>query len=131
MTDKPFGPPTEAAAFEAEYLAYALRARLDFTWKQRRAIIGVLAGATPDLHPAPPEIPQPPLRSFALILSRCESSATLLGWRKQITPVQKRLLDAAVRRLQDAAAQVSVCANVVQPPPPGRKIAAKPIPRAA
>ena len=118
MTDNPFPPPTNAA-FEAEYLAYARRARLEFTWKQRRAIIGVLSGVVPDLYAGAAELPLPALRSFALILARCESSATLLGWRKQITPAQKRSLDAAVQRLQQAAAQVSVHANV-QPPPPER-----------
>lgn len=51
---------------------------------------------------------QPALRSFALILARCESAATLLGWRKQISPNQKQLLDGAVQRLQQAAAQVPV-----------------------
>jgi hypothetical protein len=120
MTDKPSQPLTKADAFEAEYLAYAARARLEFTWKQRRAIIGVLSGVTPDLYPTAPETPQPALRSFALILARCESAATLLGWRKQITPGHKRLLDAAVHRLQEAAAKVAVCANAVQPAHPQR-----------
>ena len=55
-----------------------------------------------------PGAPQPSLRSFALIVARAESAATLLGWRKQITPDQKRRLDAAIRRLQDAAARVEV-----------------------
>jgi hypothetical protein len=54
-----------------------------------------------------------------LILARCESAATLLGWRKQIVPDQKRLLDAAVQRLQEAAAQVAVRESV-QPVTPQR-----------
>ena len=61
---------------------------------------------------AAPERPQPALRSFALILARCQSAATLLGWRKQISPNQEQLLDAAIQRLQQAAAQVPVRASV-------------------
>jgi hypothetical protein len=112
MTDKPLPPPTEAAIFEAGYLASTLRARREFTWAQRAAIMKVLTGAAPDPRVAVPETPQPRLRSFALILARCESAATLLGWRKQISPEQKRRLDAAVHRLQEAAAQVAVRASV-------------------
>ena len=59
-----------------------------------------------------PEPPQSALRSFALILARCESAATLLGWRKQISPNQKQLLDGAIQRLQQAAAQDVVRASV-------------------
>lgn len=108
MTDKPLPPPTEAAIFEAGYLAATLRARREFTWAQRAAILSVLTGAAPDPRVAAPETPQPALRSFALIMARCESAATLLGWRKQITPEQKGRLDAALHRLQEAAAQVAV-----------------------
>jgi hypothetical protein len=109
-TAKP--PLTEAAAYEADYLAATLRARRDFTWAQRSAVISVLNGAAPDPRITRPETPEPRLRSFSLILARCESAATLLGWRKQIVPDQKRLLDAAIQRLQEAAAQVTVRANV-------------------
>ena len=42
------------------------------------------SSATPEPRAAVPETPQPALRSFALILARCESAATLLGWRKEI-----------------------------------------------
>jgi hypothetical protein len=83
-------PPTVADVFEAESLT-SRRSR-------RRA-------------PAPEPIP-PSLRGFALILARCESAATLLRWRKQINPDQKSRLDAAVQRLQEAAAQVVVRASV-------------------
>jgi hypothetical protein len=114
MNHKPLPPPSEAASFEAGYLASTYRARREFTWAQRAAIVSVLTGAAPDPRVATPATPQPSLRSFALILARCESAATLLGWRKQITPEQKRRLDAAVQRLQDAVAQVAVCA----PAPP-------------
>ena len=112
MTDKPLPPATEAAIFEAAYLASTLRARREFTWAQRAAILSVLTGAVPDPRVAAPETPQPALRSFALIMARCESAATLLGWRKEITPEQKGRLDAAVYRLQEAAAQVAVRAAV-------------------
>ena len=108
MSNKPLPPPTEAAIFEAGYLAATLRARREFTWAQRAAILNVLLGAAPDARVAAPEASQPTLRSFALILARCESAATLLGWRKEITPEQKLSLDAAVHRLADAAAQVTV-----------------------
>src|ERR1035437_170693 len=108
MTDKPLPPPTEASIFEAGYLASTYRARRDFTRAQRAAIVSVLTGAAPDPRIAVPENPQPKLRSFALILARCESAATLLGWRKQITPEQKQPLEAAIIRLQEAAAQVAV-----------------------
>jgi hypothetical protein len=108
MTDKPLPPPTEAAIFESAYLASTLRARREFTWAQRAAILSVLTGAAPDPRVAPRETPQPALRSFALIMARCESAATLLGWRKQITPEQKRRLDSAIHHLQEAAAQVTV-----------------------
>jgi hypothetical protein len=112
MTDKPLPPPTEAAIFEAGYLAATLRARREFTWAKRAAILSVLTAAAPDPRVAEPETPQPALRSFALIMARCESAATLLGWRKQITPEQQRRLDAAIHRLQEAAAQVAVRASV-------------------
>ena len=112
MTDKPLPPPTEAAIFEAGYLASTLRARREFTWAQRAAIVSALTSAPPDPRVAAPETPQPRLRSFGLILARCESAATLLGWRKQITPEQKRRLDTAVHRLQEAAAQIAVRASV-------------------
>jgi hypothetical protein len=111
MYQRPSAPTTEAAAFEADYLAATLRARRDFTWAQRAAIIAVLNGAAPDPRVTSPETPEPGLRSFSLILARCESAATLLGWRKQIVPAQKSLLDAAIQRLQEAAAQVGVRAN--------------------
>ena len=117
MTDKPLPPPTEAAIFEAGYLASTLRARREFTWAQRSAILSVLTGAAPDPRVAEPDTPQPALRSFALIMARCESAATLLGWRKQITPEQKRRLDGAIHRLQEASAQVAVRANVYNVPP--------------
>jgi len=68
--------------------------------------------ARPTRRANAPEPPQPALRSFALILARCESAATLLGWRKQISPDQKQLLDGAIQRLQQAAAQVPVRAAV-------------------
>ena len=87
-------PAIETDAFEAESLASTRRATA-------------------------PETPQPTLRSFALIVARCESAATLLGWRKQIVPAQKRRLDAAIHRLQEAAAQVAVRASV-QPAAPQR-----------
>jgi hypothetical protein len=76
-------PAIETDAFEAESLASTRRATA-------------------------PETPQPTLRSFALIVARCESAATLLGWRKQMTPDQKRRLDAAIHSLQEAAARVAV-----------------------
>jgi hypothetical protein len=117
MTDKPLPPPTEAAIFEAGYLAATLRARREFTWAKRAAIVSVLAGAAPDPRVVEPETPQPALRSFALIMARCESAATLLGWRKQITPEQKRRLDAAIYCLQEASGQVAVRASVHNAPP--------------
>jgi hypothetical protein len=117
MTDKPLPPLTEAAIFEAGYLASTLRARREFTWAQRSAILSVLTGAAPDPRLANPDTPQPALRSFALIMARCESAATLLGWRKQITPEQKECLDAAIHRLQEAASQVTVRASVHSVPP--------------
>ena len=82
MTDKPLPPPTEAAIFEAGYLSATLRARREFTWAKRAAILSVLTAAAPDPRVAEPETPQPALRSFALIMARCESAATLLGWRR-------------------------------------------------
>jgi hypothetical protein len=117
MTDRPLPPPTEAAIFEAGYLAATLRARREFTWAKRAAILSILTGAAPDSRVVEPEIPQPALRSFALIMARCESAATLLGWRKEITPEQKRRLDAAIYRLQEASAQVAVRASVHNLPP--------------
>jgi hypothetical protein len=117
MTDKPLPPPTEAAVFEAGYLAATLRARREFTWAKRAAILSVLTGAAPDPRVAESETPQPALRSFALIMARCESAATLLGWRKHITPEQKRRLDAAIYRLQEASAQVAVRASMHNVPP--------------
>ena len=80
-------PANETDAFEAESLASTRRATA-------------------------PETPQPTLRSFALIVARCESAATLLGWRKQMTPDQKRRLDAAIHSLQEAAARVAVRPSV-------------------
>lgn len=71
---------------------------------------------------ATPKTDQPSLRSFALILARCESAATLLGWRKQITPAQKRRLDAAVLHLQQAAGQLTVCASASPAAPKRDKI---------
>jgi hypothetical protein len=110
MNLKTSTPLNEAADLEAGYMADTLRARRDFTWSQRAAVVGLLTSATPDPRSAVPETPQPALRSFALILARCESAATLLGWRREITPDQKVRLDAAVHRLMEAAAQVTVCA---------------------
>ena len=112
MSHKRLAPPTEAAIFEAGYLASTLRARREFTWAQRAAIVSVLTGATPDARVVARETPRSNLRSFALILARCESAASLLGWRKLITPVQKSRLDAAIRLLQEAAAQITVRASV-------------------
>src|ERR1019366_5384084 len=120
MTDKPLPPATEAAIFEAGYLAATLRARREFTWAKRAAILSVLAGAAPDPRVVEPETPQPALRSFALIMARCESAATLLGWRKQITPEQKRRLDAAIHRLQEAAARVGPPFGAPLSPPAGQ-----------
>jgi hypothetical protein len=127
MTDKPLPPPTEAAIFEAGYLAATLRARREFTWAKRAAILSVLNGAAPDPQVVEPETPQPALRSFALIMARCESAATLLGWRKQITSQQKRRLDAAICRLQEASAQVAVCASVHNVPPKRSNRVASPL----
>ena len=108
MNVKPLPSPNETADFEAGYLASTLRARREFTWAQRAAIIDVLTSAPPDPRVVVPEINQPALRSFALILARCESAAILLGWRKEITPAQKCRLDAAIHQLQEAATQVAV-----------------------
>ena len=110
MNLKTSTPLNEAADFEAGYMTDTLRARRDFTWAQRAAVVGLLTSSTPDPRSAVPETPQPALRSFALILARCESAATLLGWRREITPDQKVRLDAAIHRLMEAAAQVAVCA---------------------
>jgi hypothetical protein len=118
MFQRPNPPSTEAAAFEADYLAATLRARRDFTWAQRAAIIAVLNGTAPDPKVTGPETPEPKLRSFALILARCESAATLLSWRKQIVPDQKALLDAALQRLQCAATQVAIRPSVQPAPRP-------------
>lgn len=112
MIDKPLPPPNEAAIFEAGYLAGTLRARREFSWAQRATVVALLTSAPPDPRAAKPETPEPKLRSFALILARCESAATLLGWRKEIAPAQKRRLDAAIHRLQEAAAQVALRAPV-------------------
>ena len=120
MNLKTSTPPNEAAVFEAGYFADTLRARRDFTWAQRAAVVGILTSATPDPRAAVPAAPQPALRSFALILARCESAATLLGWRKEITPDQKVRLDAAIHRLTEAAAQVTVCAAPPEPDKRGR-----------
>jgi len=117
MYNVPGAPATESAAFEADYLTATLRARRDFTWAQRAAVIGVLTGSAPDPRTLDPSSPQPALRSFSLILARCESAATLLGWRKQITPEQKQQLDVAMQRLQDAASQVPVRAGEPALPP--------------
>lgn len=127
MFDRPLPPPNEAAVFEAGYLASTLRARREFTWAQRAAIVGVLTSAVPDPRAAAPETPQPKLRSFALILARCESAATLLGWRKEIAPAQKRGLDAAIHRLQEAASQVTVQAAARPPLPQWARLS--PLPR--
>jgi hypothetical protein len=120
MNLKTSTPPNEAAVFEAGYLADTLRARRDFTWAQRAAVVGILTSTTPDPRAAVPEAPQPALRSFALILARCESAATLLGWRKEITPDQKVRLDAAIHRLTEAVTQVTVCAAPPEPDKRGR-----------
>ena len=120
MNLKTQSPPNEAAVFEAGYIADTLRARRDFTWAQRAAVVGLLTSTTPDPRAAVPETPQPALRSFALILARCESAATLLGWRKEISPDQKVRLDAAVHRLTEAATQVTVCAAPQEPDKRGR-----------
>jgi len=112
MNVKPFPSPNEAADFEAGYLASTFWARREFTWAQRAAIIDVLTSAPPDPRAVVAEINQPALRSFALILARCESAAILLGWRKEITPAQKCRLDAAIHELQEAATQVAVCVPV-------------------
>ena len=117
MFHKLIPPLTESAEFEAEYLANTLRARRDFTWAQRAAIVAALTSTAPDSRSAAAQTPDTKLRSFALILARCESAATLLGWRKQIAPTQKRRLDAAIHRLHEAAAQVAVRASV-QPAAP-------------
>jgi hypothetical protein len=120
MNYKTLSPPNEAAVFEAGYIADTLRARRDFTWAQRAAVVGLLTSTTPDPRAVVPETPQPALRSFALILARCESAATLLGWRKEITPDQKLRLDAAIHRLTEAATQVAVCAAPPEPDKRGR-----------
>jgi hypothetical protein len=120
MNLKTLTPRNEAAVFESGYMADTLRARRDFTWAQRAAVVGILTSTTPDPRTAVPETPQPALRSFALILARCESAATLLGWRKEITPDQKVRLDAAIHRLLEAAAQVTVCAGPTEPDQRGR-----------
>jgi hypothetical protein len=120
MNLKTLTPRNEAAVFESGYMADTLRARRDFTWAQRAAVVGILTSATPDPRAAVPETPPPALRSFALILARCESAATLLGWRKEITPDQKVRLDAAIHRLLEAAAQVTVCAGPAEPDKRGR-----------
>ena len=108
MNVKPFPSPNDAASFEAGYLAATLRARREFTWAQRAAVMDLLNSIPPVPSVAAPESPEPALRSFALILARCESAATLLGWRKEITPAQKIRLDAAIQQLQEAAQQITV-----------------------
>jgi hypothetical protein len=59
MTDKPLPPPTEAAIFEAGYLAATLRARREFTWAQRAAILSVLSSAPPDPRSPSRRLPGP------------------------------------------------------------------------
>ena len=120
MNPKTPTPLTDTAVFEAGYMADTLRARRDFNWAQRAAVVGLLTSTAPDPRSATPETPQPALRSFALILARCESAATLLGWRKEISRDQKVRLDAAIHRLTEAAARVTVCAPPPQPDKFGR-----------
>jgi hypothetical protein len=116
MNAKPLPRPNEAAIFEADYMASTLRARREFTWAQRAAVVDVLTSAPPDPRVVALDASQPALRSFALIMARCESAAILLGWRKEITPAQKCRLDAAILSLLEAANQVAVRPAV--PPAP-------------
>jgi len=98
---------SDAAVFQATYLAATARARLELSRAQRAAVAAAMSSPRRSRSTTiAPELPQAKLRSFDLILARCQSAATLLSWRKQVTPGQKRDLHAAIRRLQEMAAQL-------------------------
>ena len=59
MNVKPFPSPNDAASFEAGYLAATLRARREFTWAQRAAVMDLLNSIPPVLSVAAPESPNP------------------------------------------------------------------------
>jgi hypothetical protein len=106
MTQNFIESSSDAAAFQATYLAATARARHELSRAQRAAVAAVMTSPRRSRSTITPELPQAKLRSFDLILARCQSAATLLSWRKQVTPSQKRDLHAAIRRLQEMAAQL-------------------------
>jgi hypothetical protein len=106
-------PADVTTAFELGYLAAIsrLRRQLPPAWRA-----GALAALTEsqlvsDLPGEPHQYGKrhmPHVQGFKLIVMRCESAATMLTWRKDLTPDQRERLGASISRLRDAAARLGV-----------------------
>jgi hypothetical protein len=102
-------PPEELTkAFELGYCAALLRLRRDLPVAWRAGTLAALTRDTLGLEDTNDTGMRyaSHVRGIKLILMRCESAATMLNWRKELTLAQKEHLQAALDRLQTAASRL-------------------------
>jgi hypothetical protein len=109
MNKKKELPPEELTkAFELGYCAALARLRRDLPPAWRAGALAALTRDTLGLDDNDDNGMRysSHVRGIKLILMRCESAATMLNWRKELTVAQKEHLRAALDRLQTAASRL-------------------------
>jgi hypothetical protein len=105
-------------AFALGYFSAILRLRRDLPSAWRASALAVLSNSTlaADIPPDPRTAgvrAVPNVQGFKMIVMRCESTATMLSWRRTLTADQQEKLRQSLSRLVAAAAEVGVH---LQPP---------------
>ena len=113
MNRKKVLPPANLTkAFELGYCAALIRLRRDLPAAWRAGALAALTRDTLGLEDSAETGDNgmrysSHVRGIKLILMRCESAATMLNWRKELTDSQKAHLQAAIARLQTAASRLA------------------------
>ena len=107
-------PPSEEMtnAFELGYYSALIRLRREvpYAWRARtvRALTHDTLGCEETPEPGPVAMRYSShVRGIKLILMRCESAATMLSWRKDLSTSQKEHLQAALVKLQAETARLT------------------------
>ena len=114
MNKKKVPPPEELTnAFELGYFSALIRLRREVpaAWRARtvRALTDDTLGCEETLEPGAAVTMRysSHVGGIKLILMRCESAATMLSWRKDLSTSQKQHLQAALVKLQSETARLT------------------------
>jgi len=118
MNRKKALPPADLTkAFELGYCAAIIRLRRDLPAAWRAGALAALTRDNLGLEDTDESGDNgmrysSHVRGIKLILMRCESAATMLNWRRELTLAQKDHLQAALDRLQTAASRLAAGAGL-------------------